>query len=184
MTYHAVVGEYERGLMDRLMDVRSRLGVAKPLQGFVRRPAAPVILPPDVEERLALDDRPVAKSKKHRQAGPRRERRGIGYYSSAWRTILETVCAAHRLHPRDVLGPSRTRIIVACRHEAMWEIYRRTRMSLPQIGYRFSRDHTCVLLAVRKFEKPIGVKVDIPTIPTIRHSMAAQTLVSDSTAGA
>jgi hypothetical protein len=66
------------------------------------------------------------------------------------------VCAAHGVGLREVLGSSRARTIVDCRHQAMWEIWRRTSMSLPQIGLRLGRDHTSVLHAVRKLQARWG----------------------------
>lgn len=67
--------------------------------------------------------------------------------------ILETALR-HGASPEDILGPSRVKVIVAARHEAIWRARQeRPDMSLPQIGRAFAnRDHTTILHAVRKID--------------------------------
>jgi hypothetical protein len=168
MNVHLPMGEYERGLHERIKKARAGLGCAPP------KAKAVVIPPPPAEPPPLLEDEPLTKL-----VFAPHLRRSIGY-SPSWRVILDDVCKKHRLHPRDVLGPSRARNLVACRHEAMWVIYTSTSMSFPQIGLRFNRDHSVVLHAVRKYEKPVGVR-KVNKRPSVIHSLR---LASTADAGA
>lgn len=51
----------------------------------------------------------------------------------------------------DIMGPSRTKHIVAARHAAFYMAAKLTKWSLPKIGRAFDgKDHTTVLYGVRK----------------------------------
>lgn len=71
--------------------------------------------------------------------------------------ILAEVAAKHGLRVADLKGPCRERRYVYPRHEAMWALRQRTRLSLPQIGNILGgRDHTTVLYGVRKHAERMG----------------------------
>jgi len=66
------------------------------------------------------------------------------------RAIIESVL--EDFHPdvsfSDVVGPKRSRYLVAARHQCMKAVYNeRKDLSFPQIGRIFNRDHTLVLYA-------------------------------------
>lgn len=63
--------------------------------------------------------------------------------------IAQAVARAHKLTMKDLTGGRRSRNIAWARQEAMWHIKEHTKLSLPQIGRMFNRDHTTVLHALR-----------------------------------
>jgi chromosomal replication initiator protein len=74
------------------------------------------------------------------------------------RKIQREVCAQHGVTLDEMLSPSRKATVTEARQWAMWRVYHEIaarmspRMSLPDIGHRFGRDHTTVLHAVRKMD--------------------------------
>lgn len=79
--------------------------------------------------------------------------------TSTMRSILEDVCAKHRLSVREVTGESRYIHLVRARQNFMW-LCRQVknsdgscRYSLPQIGNFLGMDHTTILHGVRAHEK-------------------------------
>lgn len=70
------------------------------------------------------------------------------------KVIISLVAAKHGVTAADIVGPSRTRKIVAARHEAIGVVYTHCRqVSLPAIGRLFNRDHTTILHALRKLRR-------------------------------
>jgi chromosomal replication initiation ATPase DnaA len=67
--------------------------------------------------------------------------------------IIATVCRKHRVRPVELTGPCRVKAIVHARHEAMWEAFKNTPLSYPQLGRIFNRDHTTVMHGVRQHQK-------------------------------
>lgn len=91
-----------------------------------------------------------------KEAKPRRERK-VRYGAPldmlappSWRFLLKLACLRHRVLPKVILGPARTRGAVAARHYAICLIYQHTQCSLPQVGAHLGRDHTTVLYALEK----------------------------------
>lgn len=81
---------------------------------------------------------------------------GVMYFAEpgyAPRRIVQEVAAQHDLTPEDLTGPRSRRTESRARHEAMWRIRRETRLSYPQIGRFFNRDHTTVINGVRRHEQ-------------------------------
>lgn len=73
------------------------------------------------------------------------------------RDILVEVAQRHNLTVTELLSRSHKRVIAWPRHEAMWEIRRRTKLSLPQIGKLMGdRDHTTVLHGIKGHERRLG----------------------------
>lgn len=65
--------------------------------------------------------------------------------------ILRDVAVKHGLTVGILRGPSRSRHIVAVRHEAIAAVHvARPDLSLPALGRIFNRDHTSILFALRK----------------------------------
>jgi chromosomal replication initiator protein len=64
--------------------------------------------------------------------------------------IVERVARAFDVSPKEILGPSRQRLVLTARQVAMTLVRELAGLSLPQIGAAFGRDHTTVLHAVRK----------------------------------
>ena len=69
-----------------------------------------------------------------------------------WRSIAAEVCEARKVPLKEVFSPSRYAPTVAARHEIMWRLRRETKLSFYQIGDYLGRDHSTVLLSVRKWE--------------------------------
>lgn len=65
--------------------------------------------------------------------------------------IIAEFAVGHGVSVNDLLSRSRGRRLARVRHAAMYEVARRTRLSLPQIGRAFGdRDHTTVLAGLRR----------------------------------
>lgn len=74
------------------------------------------------------------------------------------RDIMAGVATKHGLKVMDLTGPSRTKIFVAARHEAMWSIRKNTPLSFPQIGRMFGgRDHTTAIHGVKRHEERLAL---------------------------
>lgn len=75
------------------------------------------------------------------------------------RDIIERVAHKRGVDIQALIGPSRRKPLVLFRHEAMWEVWRRDRWTLKQIGRAFgNRDHTSILHAVEAHERRVGVE--------------------------
>lgn len=70
--------------------------------------------------------------------------------------IIREVAERHGLSVGDLVGKSHSRSIAWPRHEAMWECRMRTQQSFPAIGRKFNRDHSTVIIAVRKHAQRLG----------------------------
>lgn len=64
------------------------------------------------------------------------------------REIISKVAKAYGLSVEALTGPSRKRAVVEARWEAMRRLKAETKLSSPQIGALFNRDHTTVLHAL------------------------------------
>lgn len=65
-----------------------------------------------------------------------------------WRVIAQAVALTHEVTVAELIGPRRTRLIAHARQHAFSEIRRQTKLSLPQIGRFFNRDHSTVLSGI------------------------------------
>lgn len=75
------------------------------------------------------------------------------------RQIVEAVAIKNGLTRAEIMSKSRYRSIVYPRQEAMWQLRRQTRLSLPQIARHVGvKDHTTVLHGVRAHEKRMAGK--------------------------
>lgn len=73
--------------------------------------------------------------------------------AATWKDITREVANRHGLTWSEIMGPSRHRQMAWARHEAWSLIWAQGRLSLPQIGRRFDRDHTTVLSGIRRHRK-------------------------------
>jgi chromosomal replication initiator protein len=65
--------------------------------------------------------------------------------------IIREVASRRGVSEEDLLGRSRLKPFVEARQEAMWELRRRTGLSLPMIGHLLGdRDHTTVMWGIRR----------------------------------
>lgn len=69
------------------------------------------------------------------------------------RKIIFATCEANELSVTELMGKERTRRVAWARQDCWREIYANTRMSLPEIGRMFDRDHTTVLFGIRRSEQ-------------------------------
>lgn len=71
--------------------------------------------------------------------------------------IIAEVAAKHDLTVTSLKGERRTRPFVRARQEAFYRLRAELRLSFPQIGAIFDRDHTTVLHGVRSFAERNGL---------------------------
>ena len=69
--------------------------------------------------------------------------------------VIKRVAARHRMLVEELLSPSRKHQVIAARFDAIVEVYQtcrigERRLSLPEIGRLFRRDHTSILSALRR----------------------------------
>lgn len=74
----------------------------------------------------------------------------MGYMSSA--SIQGEVARAFGVDVEDILGRSRTQTVALARAMAMHLVRELTVFSYPEIGEAFDRNHTTVIMAVRRFK--------------------------------
>lgn len=67
--------------------------------------------------------------------------------------IKRLVCEHYNVRPAEMDSPRRARSVARPRQVAMYLAKQITSLSLPDIGRKFSRDHSTVLYGVRKIEK-------------------------------
>lgn len=72
------------------------------------------------------------------------------------RRILAEVAQGHGLSVFDLTGKTQFAHIARARHEAMFRIYRETRLSSVQVGALLNRDHSTVLYGIRKHAERAG----------------------------
>jgi hypothetical protein len=73
--------------------------------------------------------------------------------SGAAKDIFTEICLRRGVHPRDVMGRTRPRKLVACRAKIYVRLKRDLGWCLPQIGkFLGGRDHTTVLHAIKQWE--------------------------------
>lgn len=80
--------------------------------------------------------------------------------------IIDRVAAAFGVKPKDVTGSCRQRAVLVPRQVAMYLTREVAKLSLPQIGAAFGRDHSTVLHAIRKVEA--AMKDDAKLRATVR----------------
>ncbi|MDO4868208.1 MAG: chromosomal replication initiator protein DnaA [bacterium] len=86
-------------------------------------------------------------------------RNGISRKSLTTKKIIDKVCRFYNVSKEDILSKSRTKDVNHARQVACYLMKYQLKMSFPQIGREFSRDHTTIMNGVSKIEK--GVKFDI-----------------------
>lgn len=64
--------------------------------------------------------------------------------------IIDEVANRNGLKAEQLMARRRLQALVRARHEAFYELYDKTKLSLPQIGRKFGMDHTTVLHGARK----------------------------------
>ena len=88
--------------------------------------------------------------------------------TSALERIVERVCEAYRVKPRDLTGTSRLRPVLVPRQVAMYLGHEMAKLPLARIGRHFGgRDHTTVRNAVRKIAAVL--KTDAELAATVQE---------------
>ena len=97
--------------------------------------------------------------------------------------IESTVSAFFGITPADMHSSRRTRTVSAARQVAMFLARRNTPMSYPEIGRAMGKNHSSVVLAVKRMEKALADDADLQWTGAMgRKAMRAQdvlTLLSD-----
>ena len=65
-------------------------------------------------------------------------------------TICGIVCAVYDVTPEQLRSRSRSHSLVQSRHVAAWFLREVAQMSLPEIGRELHRDHSTILVGLRK----------------------------------
>lgn len=82
-----------------------------------------------------------------------------------WRRIVREVCQQRHVTFPQIIGDSRTRHIVAARHEACYRLSHETTMSYSEIGRRLGgRDHTTIIHGTQMHEKRMAEKRQTETV--------------------
>lgn len=85
------------------------------------------------------------------------ERKAI--YERPSQKILREVCEKHGVSLDDVTGPRHLAVLVRCREEAVARLANETRLSYVQIGRILRKDHSTVIMAVRRWNEQTGENV-------------------------
>lgn len=73
-----------------------------------------------------------------------------------WRAIVNEVARKHGIEPKVIVGLSRSKPVIAARHEAIYRIVTELGMSFPAIGAHFKRDHTTIMHSYRIYKKRLA----------------------------
>jgi hypothetical protein len=68
------------------------------------------------------------------------------------RSIIAAVALKHGLFPADLTGSCKSARYVRARQEAIWSVRQATKLSTPQIGQIFGRDHTTILYSIKAYQ--------------------------------
>jgi len=66
--------------------------------------------------------------------------------------VLAMMAEKHKVTVKEILSKVRTRAVTWARQDAMRELYTSMKISYPQIGRYFGRDHTTVLHSIKRSE--------------------------------
>lgn len=143
-------------VLDRESLVSSRGVSARDIEGIAAQlsAAAPVYgqAGPGADLRMTASAVAAALSQRVRANGAGRPGPTIGRIKV--RTIIDAVCEALEVDPRDVLGASRHKRVVQARSMASYLARRLTTQSFPEIAADMNRStHSTVLTAARRFGK-------------------------------
>lgn len=69
------------------------------------------------------------------------------------KAIIRQVAWCSNMKPEDLTGKRRFHNVTHARHFAMYQIRVATKMSYPDIGLLFNRDHSTVIAACKKFSE-------------------------------
>ncbi len=75
------------------------------------------------------------------------------------KALIKIVAEHYGCPVDDIMGHSRVADIIQARHHAMWICARDTRLTYPQIGRAFRRDHSTVIHAVARIDAAKGENV-------------------------
>lgn len=75
--------------------------------------------------------------------------------------IIDKACKFYNVSKEDILGKSRTKDINHARQASCYMMRYELKMSFPQIGRIFSRDHSSIMNGVSKIEKMIKTDIEI-----------------------
>jgi chromosomal replication initiator protein len=76
-----------------------------------------------------------------------------------YKKIVDKTCKFYQISKEDILGRSRTKDINRARQVSCYLMKYELKMSFPQIGAVFSRDHSTIMNGVTNIEK--GLKLDL-----------------------
>lgn len=134
----ADMGTY-RGQLSHYTRVKNRLGVSTAPRPMVKATVL-AIIPPAPRVRLPHEYLDIASSQK-------------APFSPA-NTIINEVCAKHRVSREEIMGRRREKMLVIARHEAFYRLSTETTMSLPHIGMRMGgKDHSTAINGIKKHKK-------------------------------
>lgn len=93
----------------------------------------------------------------------------------SWRFLLSYVSLKTGVSQADIMGRAHTSHIVSARHQAFTVVYKHTQNSMPAMGKIFDRDHTTILVAIRKYgdtNKLVELTVSHSTLARRRETAA------------
>ena len=86
---------------------------------------------------------------------------GTSRKSLTSKKIIDKVCKFYNVSRDDILSKSRTKDINHARQVACYLMKYQIKMSFPQIGKEFSRDHTTIMNGVSKIEKSVKFDIEV-----------------------
>lgn len=111
---------------------------------------------------LGIRGRPAASKQTHPIAPPQPVPLDITIHPSMSGQIIAEVARKHGLGVKDLTGPHRASNVVLARNEAVWRMRTETKLSFPQIGLKFGRDHTTMLHSYRQHAKLLAKQGSAP----------------------
>lgn len=160
--------------MRRVMEVRRKRGQMIRQRSILVHPREPAEAPPEPEKKPPIFVRPnrVPEGKLINfmdfKSGPEtyvpsEDEPFIGVNS-----IMYATCTYFNISKLQILSDSRVKHLVLSRHTAFYLCRKLTRLSYPEIGRRFRKDHTSILHGVRR----IQYELDLGENPYICDAVA------------
>lgn len=78
-------------------------------------------------------------------------------FAMDWMIVVNSIAIKHGIDAEHIMGRSLKRIYIPARQEAMYEVWRQTKLSLGQVGHIFKKDHSTIQHAIYQHQDRISV---------------------------
>lgn len=125
----------EQSLIAHYAAVRNRLRLnIAPKQTFRRAPPAPEPKPAPIKPVVLLHNP----------------------FAVDWMIVVNSIAIKHGIDAEHIMGRSLKKAYIPARQEAMYEVWRQTKLSFGQVGHIFKRDHTTIIWAIDRHKDRIS----------------------------